>query len=308
MAQPGKIVTCVCEECQKEFTYVQKTHRRAYCPPCAKKRTKAAHMVAIKTYMQGDKARALHKAADEKYKQSEKGKEKRKAWLDSGRGKEVQKAFNQSDKGKAYHKAWMRSKKGKLSREALYASKEYKEYHKGYAQSAKCKAKIKEWAESDKGKAWNKEYAASTARKAALKARECTPEYRATRKTYYQEHKTGAAERWHIRRALKKTNGPVERVLKRVVFERDGYVCYICGAVLNLNTKWPDLRTPTLDHVVSLHNGGAHTYANSKCSCLECNLSKGKKSFSTSKALMISPEKASSINTKERTNLCKSEE
>lgn len=64
------------------------------------------------------------------------------------------------------------------------------------------------------------------------------------------------------------------------VFERDKWRCHICGK------KTPrELRgsmhndAPELEHIVSLADGGSHTWGNVACACRECNCAKGAASF-----------------------------
>jgi HNH endonuclease len=52
------------------------------------------------------------------------------------------------------------------------------------------------------------------------------------------------------------------------VFERDGYVCYKCGAHL---TRF----SATLDHIQPVSQGGDHSFANLVTSCLHCNSRRG---------------------------------
>jgi 5-methylcytosine-specific restriction endonuclease McrA len=52
------------------------------------------------------------------------------------------------------------------------------------------------------------------------------------------------------------------------VFERDGWVCGICGDDVE-----PD--DASLDHIVSMSNGGSHTYDNVQCAHTACNVRKG---------------------------------
>jgi 5-methylcytosine-specific restriction endonuclease McrA len=60
------------------------------------------------------------------------------------------------------------------------------------------------------------------------------------------------------------------------VFERDGWVCHLCG-----DLTLPALRgtthgfAPELDHVVPLAQGGTHTWDNVACSHRVCNWTKG---------------------------------
>lgn len=76
------------------------------------------------------------------------------------------------------------------------------------------------------------------------------------------------------RRALER--GAHADVFDRVeVFERDGYVCHLCGDMTDPEAIYPALNMPTLDHVVPLARGGHHTRANTKTAHLLCNSLKG---------------------------------
>lgn len=73
-----------------------------------------------------------------------------------------------------------------------------------------------------------------------------------------------------LRRARKR-GVAYEYVIRRKVFERDGYVCYLCDKQLAPETKVPHPDAPTIDHVRPLAKGGAHTYANIRTACFMCN-------------------------------------
>ncbi len=60
----------------------------------------------------------------------------------------------------------------------------------------------------------------------------------------------------------------IETVVPRRVFERDGWLCGICG--INVEKK-----DASLDHIIPISKGGAHSYANTQTSHLRCNISKG---------------------------------
>jgi 5-methylcytosine-specific restriction endonuclease McrA len=72
----------------------------------------------------------------------------------------------------------------------------------------------------------------------------------------------------------------VDRIDPTRVFERDGWRCGICGK-LTLKSKRGTAhpRAPELDHIVTLADGGEHTYANTQCSCRRCNGAKGAKTY-----------------------------
>lgn len=72
----------------------------------------------------------------------------------------------------------------------------------------------------------------------------------------------------------------VESVDPLLVFERDGWVCHICGrpAPKEKRGSYED-DAPELDHIITLSEGGEHSYRNTACACRSCNLQKGGKSF-----------------------------
>lgn len=63
-------------------------------------------------------------------------------------------------------------------------------------------------------------------------------------------------------------------VKSRLVFERDHYICQICGMATNSSDRsWGTLGpySPTVDHILALANGGAHTWDNVQCAHAMCN-------------------------------------
>lgn len=66
-----------------------------------------------------------------------------------------------------------------------------------------------------------------------------------------------------------------EHVDPMVVFERDGWVCHICGERVDQSLKFPHVLSVTVDHLVSLSKGGTHSYGNVACAHLICNSRKG---------------------------------
>lgn len=64
-------------------------------------------------------------------------------------------------------------------------------------------------------------------------------------------------------------------VKRRLVFERDHYICQICGMATDPDDKsWNGSfgpYSPTVDHIVALANGGPHTWDNVQCAHAKCN-------------------------------------
>ena len=74
------------------------------------------------------------------------------------------------------------------------------------------------------------------------------------------------------RRAIKRA-AFVEDVDHIKVFESFGYMCQRCGADCS-GSKWPELNSPTIDHIIPLAKGGTHEYANVQLLCYSCNARK----------------------------------
>lgn len=110
----------------------------------------------------------------------------------------------------------------------------------------------------------------STSLRSRCPCEDCKAEYR------YIDRKSGEKRR----RARIKTNGKSERIVRRKVFERDRWMCrgehHKGRRTLDPRlVGTPDLRAPTLDHIVPLALGGTHTYDNVQCLCRDCNNRKG---------------------------------
>lgn len=108
--------------------------------------------------------------------------------------------------------------------------------------------------------------------------RYCSPKCRnrafAVRRRDKPEYKKAKLGYDQARRARKHTD-LVERFGSDEVFDRDRYICHICGVKCNPQLRVPEPLAPTLDHLVPLAKGGAHTLANVACACFTCNSVKG---------------------------------
>lgn len=76
------------------------------------------------------------------------------------------------------------------------------------------------------------------------------------------------------RRAL--TRGAVGAVAfsRDDIFERDGHMCMLCWTPLDMEAKWPEPKSPTIDHIIPLAKGGSHTPENVQAACARCNVRK----------------------------------
>lgn len=78
------------------------------------------------------------------------------------------------------------------------------------------------------------------------------------------------------RRRTRKYGGKYEGFSKWKIFERDGWICQICGVETpkHLSGLWLP-NSPELDHIIPLAKGGDHTKSNVQCVCASCNRKKG---------------------------------
>lgn len=136
------------------------------------------------------------------------------------------------------------------------------------------------------GKLWreqNKERNAEVYRRWAAKNRErklasmrqWTRDNAAHKREYDRKYKQANPDRVRSHKAKRRAavGAAIEQVDRRVVFQRDGYRCQLCGC--ETSGRHPAPQSPTLDHIVPLARGGDHSYANTQCACFRCNVRKG---------------------------------
>lgn len=70
----------------------------------------------------------------------------------------------------------------------------------------------------------------------------------------------------------------VEHTPREKVFERDGWVCQLCGLPVDKALKFPDRASATLDHIVPLSQGGEHSMRNVQLAHFACNVGKSGRS------------------------------
>lgn len=77
------------------------------------------------------------------------------------------------------------------------------------------------------------------------------------------------------RRKARKRGNATEPYQRLAIFERDQWVCALCGQPIDAVLTYPDPMCPSIDHVVPLAAGGADAPGNIQASHLICNLRKG---------------------------------
>lgn len=93
---------------------------------------------------------------------------------------------------------------------------------------------------------------------------------------YQQQWRRANKEKRHeyaARRRARLVGTEVERVYRKVVYDRDQGICYLCD-------KWVPFAEMHMDHVLALVHGGTHTYDNVATTHAICNLRKSAKLLS----------------------------
>lgn len=121
----------------------------------------------------------------------------------------------------------------------------------------------------------NKDYCSKVCKK-AVDSVKAMDEYRRRYKTDIA-YRDMFQKNGHIRRARLR-GATVEQFSPLSVLERDRWTCQICGIATPKELRGLKVRNaPTLDHIVPLAKGGAHSVSNTQCACHRCNASKGAK-------------------------------
>jgi DNA-directed RNA polymerase subunit RPC12/RpoP len=73
------------------------------------------------------------------------------------------------------------------------------------------------------------------------------------------------------RRRIARRDIRAERFADREIFDRDGWICGLCGEPVDRGTASPNGMTASLDHIIPLNRGGTHTRLNTRCAHILCN-------------------------------------
>ena len=76
------------------------------------------------------------------------------------------------------------------------------------------------------------------------------------------------------RRALKR-GGIAEPYTLAEIAQRDRHRCQLCRRKVDLTVQWPDPKSPSIDHVIPVSEGGGDLKANVQLAHFGCNSSKG---------------------------------
>lgn len=115
------------------------------------------------------------------------------------------------------------------------------------------------------------------------------PEVMAERRAKNFERDRAAQRAWckaHPERVRELSNQGIHRRRARMMgrisepvtivylYERDNGRCGLCGGKVSLKRRWPDLLSPSKDHILPIAKGGDDSRANKQLAHLGCNLKK----------------------------------
>ena len=88
----------------------------------------------------------------------------------------------------------------------------------------------------------------------------------------WREANPGKIRAFSQRRRALKCGATVGKFLPIEIFERDAWKCQLCHRKVNKKLKHPNPFSPSLDHIIPLSRGGAHSRANTQLAHLCCNV------------------------------------
>jgi 5-methylcytosine-specific restriction endonuclease McrA len=97
---------------------------------------------------------------------------------------------------------------------------------------------------------------------------------RQIKRKWYEANKDKVKAYKHRRRVLAR-DVAADHFVALDIFERDGWICQICGLHLDPEVKFPSNDSPSIDHIIPIALGGTHTLANVQAACMGCNRRKG---------------------------------
>lgn len=71
------------------------------------------------------------------------------------------------------------------------------------------------------------------------------------------------------------SDGAIVSVNRFDVYDRDGWVCQLCGEPVDRAARFPDPFAPSLDHIVPVARGGSHDITNLQTAHVRCNVARG---------------------------------
>lgn len=93
------------------------------------------------------------------------------------------------------------------------------------------------------------------------------------RRRYYEAHVGEFKARKHDARV--RDGATKQRYSRDDIFERDGWICYLCKLPVDKTLRFPHPGSASLDHVLTLSRGGDNAPRNVRLAHMSCNWYKG---------------------------------
>ncbi len=205
---------------------------------------------------------------------------------------EAKKRWNESNKEhikeyqRKYYLAHRDSILAKVKKYQLINREHKKSYLKAYhivnADKAKVQSKAYRRKNKEKIKAWKKAYYITNGERLKREDKTYRINHKEQVKKYMKVYNSTHLEQRRManrkREALKLGNNH-ERYIDAHIFERDNWMCGICGQKINKRLKNPNPRSKSIDHIIPLTKGGADSPINLQAAHLQCNIGKGAKNI-----------------------------
>lgn len=97
---------------------------------------------------------------------------------------------------------------------------------------------------------------------------------------------------WTRNYAVRRGDQDAKRIPALEIYERDNWICQICGEPIDPDLSAPHSMSKTTDHIVPLSRGGQHVVGNLQAAHLGCNISKGNRFAGTLRGVRTRRQKA----------------
>jgi predicted nucleic acid-binding Zn ribbon protein len=110
---------------------------------------------------------------------------------------------------------------------------------------------------------------------------ECEIEYKRIKKRAFRKTTKGKEEKhnWNTKRRLKNKSQFVEKVNRKEIYERDKWICQLCGCKVDKRIKYPHIMSASLDHIIPIAEGGTHESKNCQLAHFICNSKKSNRAL-----------------------------
>jgi hypothetical protein len=229
---------------------------KAQSASCYKKH-KDERTVYNKKYYENNKQELAAKNKEYYYANSEASSVRAKAWYAAHREQELEKKKEYYKVNKEriveYRKGYYIANRGKF----ILLAKEYRETY-----PEKIKTSLAAYYETHKEKLSTYKKIWSAANK----------EHIANRGKLYRIANPEKMKKISHEKRARKANATVENFPVSEIYERDNWTCQLCKKWVNKRLKYPDPLSKSLDHIVPISRGGAHSRTNVHLTHLMCNM------------------------------------